>query len=514
MSEMQILSEANELVRNGLRQAAIDLLVEYLESNPESPVILKAVGKAYLLDKQPERAVFYLQKSLQVSTAKAQQKSVETNYIPETFDESDMDFIDSGADLTADEYSFDTSEEPPKEVVTKNNDRPILSIAGPTADHNQSEKENRGFAIRFRSKKRSNPQEVEAPASEKEEEHDSNPLNSDNGATNQPAPEHEPVQNDEEKTDVTSSPNQITLDDHDDQAEQLGLFDAEDLDLYEEGTTPDLFDDLEHADAPETEYDSRVDLLYQDEDEFPEELVWDDFEDIEEFDEDAQRTLDDEVDTEGKITREQRASQIAQEVIQNTLWDDTHHPLLQQIFIENGWSAAKTAVYNLIDKGIGPDEMDLARQIKQFWAGNPRYWTTFHRIKVDVFGKQAHDGYKQMSWLEAVRIINCFDATPDAEEIYQFIDDLYEEWYWKNRLRRSFKAFFKYLKYRTGSMNRTLPGNCFYSFYGLPENAVGGNWASADYRFSEQHRELNDLGVHIDHWPPPPKTIVVLDGEE
>lgn len=64
MSEMQILSEANYLVRNGLRKAAIELLVEYLDSNPDSTVILKAVGRVYLLDHQPKKAVEYLKRSL------------------------------------------------------------------------------------------------------------------------------------------------------------------------------------------------------------------------------------------------------------------------------------------------------------------------------------------------------------------------------------------------------------------------------------------------------------------
>ena len=65
MNETQLLSEANSLVRNGLRKAAIDLLIEFLDSHPSSSVITNAVGKVYLLDHQPQKAVFYLQKSLE-----------------------------------------------------------------------------------------------------------------------------------------------------------------------------------------------------------------------------------------------------------------------------------------------------------------------------------------------------------------------------------------------------------------------------------------------------------------
>ena len=53
---------------------------------------------------------------------------------------------------------------------------------------------------------------------------------------------------------------------------------------------------------------------------------------------------------------------------------------------------------------------------------------------------------------------------PSEEEIEYFVDELYDDWYCSAKLQRQYKAFIKYLKYRTGSVRRSLPGNEIFSF--------------------------------------------------
>ena len=69
-----------------------------------------------------------------------------------------------------------------------------------------------------------------------------------------------------------------------------------------------------------------------------------------------------------------------------------------------------------------------------------------------------------MSWREALRIIRVFNNLPVEEEIQLFVDDIYDDWYCSPNLQKQFKAFIRYLKYRTGSVRHTLPANELFSF--------------------------------------------------
>ena len=64
MDKIAILNEVNRLVTAGLRKSAIDIIQEYLEEIPNEPVMFRALGRIYLLEKKPDLAVKYLQLSL------------------------------------------------------------------------------------------------------------------------------------------------------------------------------------------------------------------------------------------------------------------------------------------------------------------------------------------------------------------------------------------------------------------------------------------------------------------
>jgi hypothetical protein len=110
-----------------------------------------------------------------------------------------------------------------------------------------------------------------------------------------------------------------------------------------------------------------------------------------------------------------------------------------------------------------------------------------------------------MSWLEAIRIVRCFPEVPDVEEVYDFIEESYEQWYHSVRLRQSYKAFFKFLRYRTSLMKRSARGRFALSFN---EPSMADTWLdsdSLDNVLSPATQELQSLGFMLNSWPRPPE---------
>ncbi len=172
----------------------------------------------------------------------------------------------------------------------------------------------------------------------------------------------------------------------------------------------------------------------------------------------------------GKVSRIDRAGQIAAEVIQAYDWGTQNIGLLQQVFYENGWAAARVAIEHELARGLTPDELELAIFVRTLWTENHQYWISFHRITSNQAAQQTDAANKRMSWREALRIIRVFNSLPSEEEIQLFIDDIYYDWYCSSSLQKQYKAFIRYLKYRTGSVRRTLPANEWFSFVAAYED--------------------------------------------
>lgn len=472
VNKRETLSEANKLVSNGMRKAAIDLLKEYLESDPNESSVLRTLGQAYLLDHQPEKAATYLKRSLEVKQSTNAAKNRPSKYQADEFNDDDMSYIEAEANTTTeDEFRIEIDE----------------SIS------TTKEREKKGMPTRRPTLHRATPEPKENKAAISNNINgatDAEPAIPKSTITSQitipPPPVQQPsidVRRHEELEDNdeldVSNDKQICLD---------GLFE-DDTDGEDEDTYGEIF--------------ARSSLSSLEED--PDEFSWDDFEDLDEFDEIAHREPEEEVQGKSYIGREQRAQQIAAEVLAKSEWSPSHLPLLTQIFIENGWSAARTAIEKEIERGLLPQELALARKIRRFWTQNERYWITFHKIKTNNHYSQADATYRHMSWLEALRIISCFPSVPDITEIYDFIDEAYDHWYSSRILRQHFKAFFKYLKYHTGSMHRTLPGDCMFSFL-EPLGADVGVDSDSFYNLnSPEYLELRNLGFELNQWPRPPE---------
>lgn len=285
--------------------------------------------------------------------------------------------------------------------------------------------------------------------------------------------------------------------------------DNEDFDFFENEQLflDEIFDD-DNEDQNEGALDEFAPTFYPSLEKSSEELIWDEFENLDEFDELAPREADEEVQDDEKISREARARQIAVEVLEKSDWDLKHLSLLQQIFIENGWSAARKAIEREICKGLSPEELSLARKIRHFWLGNEQCWMTFQKIKYNARFQQTDATYKCMSWPEALRIIRCFPSLPDIEEIYMFIDEVFNHWYNSVQfnsvqLRRIYPAFFMFLKYRVDSMHRTPPDETVFSF--LYYANTSSDTDTLNNITSEIQNELLELGIQLNQWPQPPE---------
>lgn len=100
-----LLSQVNQLVTQGLRQTAIDLLKEAISDSPNNTSLLTALGRVYLLNSQPEKAVVYLRRSLAKTNA-APNPVTHGDYSPEAFSDADADYIEELAeDSSNDEFS-------------------------------------------------------------------------------------------------------------------------------------------------------------------------------------------------------------------------------------------------------------------------------------------------------------------------------------------------------------------------------------------------------------------------
>ncbi|WP_145930949.1 hypothetical protein [Immundisolibacter cernigliae] len=522
MNVNELLAEANRLVTGGMRKAAIDLLLEYLETDPHSSVVLSTLGRAYLLDQQLEKAVVYLRKSLEVSRSAGRKGSAESTYQPDHFDDEDFAYIESQTEqtdeiaysITADAGAHDNSvPQPPLSIDVSN----VSAVPhchpgkdGYTASHEDAHSE----ATTGTNSVHSTAAALHAYIKPDE----TLPLDS------APAGSEEYESGAGEATIFTEQ-----LDETDDndlrptsvdrwhQREEIGETDTDDSDEFADD--PGYSGLMSHSDSW-----GRADQVYEgepDESEFsqeeaaddedifiepdrsgalgsmeeePYELNWDDLADLDEFNEEAQRGFADPPVEDDLITREKRARQIAAEVLARTYWAIEHLPLLQQVFVENGWSAARVAVEREIENGMLPEELALARRIKRFWGWNDQFWTTFHKIRTNSPYAQADAAYKNMSWAEALRIIRSFPNLPDIEEIYAFIETEYESWYYNDSLRRTFKAFFKYLKYRTGSMRGALPGDVPFSFNVMTDS----EFSFLHSLLMPESQTLSTLGINMD----------------
>ncbi len=543
LNQKETLTEVNKLVSNGLRKAAIDLMQEYLETDPNSPKVLSTLGRAYLLDRQPEMAVSYLKRSLEISQRMRTAPRDKLGYRANDFDDDDMAYVDSQVgEAPEDTFSFEDGEsagstaETPIEIPVHDVAQPVVTLKLSSTQEPDSGIPSKSTSHQPGSDDRSPNDAIRLPDKQQQEATDDDllsravenaevPRDSNTDDLEQPnTSTHHPAPNDDwTRTKAVDSFSTIagskadsndwckekkTFCDEDEYTEEY-LAEDESLDEFitEEvlNTDDDYANDIEDvvdSDPLLDEFALTINPIILDDE--ADDLDWGDLEDLDEFDELEHRAFEIEGNDDA-VTRDQRARQIAVEVLAETDWKPVYIPLLQQIFIENGWSATRIAIEKAVQEGLIPEELELAREIRLLWAESEQYWIGFYRIKTNAPFCQTDAAYKHMSWQEAIRIVRCFPYVPDIEEIYTLIEESYEQWYKSGRLRCIFKAFFKFLKYRTGSMRRTLPGDFLLSFRETPDANLGLDSDVLLSHLTPESQTLSELGVHLNQWPKPPE---------
>ncbi|MHA7855343.1 tetratricopeptide repeat protein [Marinobacter shengliensis] len=506
-----LLTQVNQLVTQGLRQSAIDLLEEAISDSPDNTSLLSALGRVYLLDRQPEKAVVYLRRSL-AKTDPAPNPVSHGDYSPEAFSDADADYIEELAeDSSNDEFS------PIEEVGAETGEDKVPNRDRSGTLHLKRQPEKRDTPetpddsepqitiIRRGRAKKDDAVSVDIPHAVDETELDESGRGDlDAGTPESDVPEAiEPRSEvaDEASSGEIFAAKQTETPDHSEA--QLGLsFESDDGSESPEDSL-DLPDDESNVlDIVDVEDDFDDDLdevepIAEAVEDYPlDEFESEDFgwEDLDDFDEEASRETDDEDLTLTGIPRELRARQAAVDVLERVGWDREYLPLLESIFVESGWGAARIAIENQIERGAVPEQIVLARKVRSIWFSNEYLWTAF-RMRSNAPFMQAEAVYKNFSWADALRLIRCFLSIPDEFEIEAFIEELFEEWYFNNRLRRHFHAFLKYLRYRIGASRRTLPGNLGVLFSFPLEEEWGVDNPELLSEISEMRGELRELGA-------------------
>lgn len=503
-----LLSHVNQLVTQGLRQAAIDLLDEAVTDAPNDSSLLSALGRIYLLDKQPDKAVVYLRRSLAQSNSNP---VLDAGYSSESFTDADAEYVEQKADDPANEDFSILDEADTEETVdesAQNSVSKTLHLNRRQAGQDGEKAEPQITIIKNgRKVKEATPlsshQEETTPLDDSYEpeeviaagnvelERATEVFESTPDATASSAPEPEAYRHLPEKIDQPEA-EQMSISyvgDPNESDEELGLpeIESDNLEVVDVDEDENFDDDLDEID-PEIDL---IDNAPQDEDFLSEDFGW---EDLDDFEEDASRENEDEDLAETALTRAQRARQAAVEVLNRVGWDREYLPLLEITFMESGWGAARIAIEDQIERGAVPEEIMLARQIRSIWFNNEHLWTSF-RMKSSAPFMQAEAVYKNFSWADALRLVRCFPSIPDGTEIEAFIDHIYDEWYSNDRLRRHFKAFLKYLRYRVVATKRTLPGDIGVLFSSPFEAEWGADNPELMNAISEMRSELRELGA-------------------
>jgi len=177
------------------------------------------------------------------------------------------------------------------------------------------------------------------------------------------------------------------------------------------------------------------------------------FEDLEEFQEIVEGEEAVPVETDGAVSRAERAFQAAEKVGSKSGWGADGICLLAQVFETHGWNGCRRAMERLLEDGLRPEELELARQVREIWTECIELRA---RVPYSPYGKWQLS-YQQLSWPVALGIVRAFGSYADPVEIRETLLELFENWASSPGLIRSFDSFFSYLNHclqhcRNGSL--------------------------------------------------------------
>lgn len=560
LSKEQLIKDVNELVACSRLQAAETLLLEAIETT-EDPDYLNLLGRVYMLQRRPIDAAETLQKGLMLQ--RQRQAFIDTD--PEGSDlptQGDLAFLDStsgnweGFDApapheikqlnatvndslsyiqhTATQYpslepdnwwdkTSNISSEPP---VSRVNTKPGEAAA--TSDDGQDYEEKVAFddqatppatarpILKLNRRRSSAAPTEESPVRVSKRTQRSLSVTPATEQVKSDPAEYAPKQTNSSAAPavlpVSASSHQIVEEQKYQQSTATVPSIATQPKLtaptakkteYLEDNEPDDEDDIyEQEDSPGFHYDDEhvAQAYLGDFRELDDEYAAYAFDPDDIFEDGSGDDVDSDEILPNKITREERALQKAAELVGQVGWPLSTLPLIQQIFIMSGWGATRLALEREIEKGVTPDELILAAHIKAIWAENDIYWIAFDRTGSSQLSHQA------LSWPAALLIVRSFDSLPQVDEIEFFLEEIFASWYENLSLRRTFKAFARYLWFRFANLDGCLPANQRFDFSSLEDFPLEEYSDLGRYDLLEMERteRLRDYGVFQTKHPQEP----------
>ena len=250
--------------------------------------------------------------------------------------------------------------------------------------------------------------------------------------------------------DFTENVDEYYFDESEDDEQDISLLssngaDSTDPELLHLSTVDDDYVDDDYAELAETEQD------YQPESENSflgdiasrSDIDWLDV-DTNEFEDELSQYRDIEVTTSGKISRHDRAFQIALGIGEEFDLERDEIDFLADLFHDSGWSATKTSIIQALKNHSTIEELRLAYAVKLFWREHSEFTSSYS------------NQYNVLSWPTAIAIIRSFGSYPDIVEVESILFYIFECWEADLMLQRTFKEFGYYLYYRFGCIDRTL----------------------------------------------------------
>ena len=215
--------------------------------------------------------------------------------------------------------------------------------------------------------------------------------------------------------------NQTTAPARGGEPESLFLFDSDE----------DLFPEDSVNNQPSGDFDLR---LYDIEDSLPEP---EDFE-VSPRDEELQK-----VRTFGKVTKAERALDVAMVLGAHYGWDYDGISLLAEVFRKHWWNSARTAMVRQLDAGMTPDELWVALAARRIWDEHPEFHE--HRGRGRFSYPQS-----SLTWPTALGVARHFYNRPDEEEVRGMFVRLFADWQWAHQLADHCPSFHEFVRLHFG----------------------------------------------------------------
>jgi hypothetical protein len=450
-----LLREAQRLLASGLQAAAADILLEYLSTNEADPAVLQTLARVWMLQGRAADAVPLLKQALKLHRDRSQRGGCpgSASLPPASGDaelaasvcrseiDEDWEFItQNAAERGRGRRFYDPADEP-------------FQLSTASDLHEQSEPLTPGAATESSLQPLAGPTRPSGTPSLDLPQ----PALAFNGATqgSMPRLQGRDANREAAACGIGADPIQRRFDFEfrDDPAEdeaQRQFEEMLDASLETESLDEEAEDDVLDVEAlePEPEFTGSQE---------PFGLDWDELAfDADDFDEAPTREELVAVQSEGHLTRLERARQQAVNLGLEFGWDEDGIDVLTEVFNRYWWSQCKESMRRELRAGLRPDELRLALDIREIWSYHPQFAMDFGRLNGLTLLETTSAVYRNLSWPLALALVRSTDGYPDVDYIEHLLCDLFDEWYTHSHLRRRCKSFNLFLFFRLGLASQEL----------------------------------------------------------